>query len=86
MLHLSNKNLPVVKSVRMSNEAKTTTSPDETDTLPVDTLQMELESELCKQLENMMIDVGAAKGSNTLEVSDPGHRRQADKEGLLMYP
>lgn len=50
----------------------------------MDTLQLELETELCKQLENIMIDVDAVKGSNSLEASDPGHRRQADKEGLPM--
>lgn len=66
------------------NEAKTATSPDEMDTLPMDTLELELETELCKQLENIMIDVDAVKGSNSLEASDPGHRRQADKEGLPM--
>lgn len=54
------------------------------DTLPMDTLELELETELCKQLENIMIDVDAVKGSNSLEASDPGHRRQADKEGLPM--
>ena len=54
------------------------------DTLPVDSLQSELEAELCKQLEHMMIDVDEVKGSKSQEVSDPGHRRQADKEGLLM--
>ena len=50
----------------------------------MDTLELELETELCKQLENIMIDVDAVKGSNSLEASDPGHRRQADKEGLPM--
>ena len=70
--------------IYIPNEAKTATSPDEMDTLPMDTLELELETELCKQLENIMIDVDAVKGSNSLEASDPGHRRQADKEGLPM--
>ena len=71
------------KKHSLPNEAKTATSPDEMDTLPVDSLQSELEAELYKQLEHM-IDVDEVKGSKSQEVSDPGHRRQADKEGLLM--